>query len=122
VQIYRRNFFPMMKEDWTTYPENVGHLYSPGCLRCHDGLHLDDAGARISANCDVCHVFLVPVDGQSDTVVRGQYQHTMDLTQHKKLRCSQCHNGGRLLLCRDCHAERMRKGQWEEGQFHPDVP
>ena len=35
--IYRTNFFPEMKADWSKYPENIGHLDCPGCFRCHDG-------------------------------------------------------------------------------------
>jgi hypothetical protein len=118
--IYRRNFFPEMKVNWKTYPENVGHLESPGCLRCHDGEHINQRGERISSKCDVCHTFLNPVEGQSNALVEGEFQHSMDLVQHENLRCNQCHTGAKLPLCRDCHAS----GEWldERGKeaFRPE--
>src|SRR5690606_3305961 len=123
VGVYERNFFPEMRVDWRTYPENIGHLNSHGCLRCHDGLHVADDGTAVSTDCSTCHTFLNPVPGQPDAFVPGEFQHSMDLTKHPNLRCSQCHNGGRLLQCRDCHAS----GEWLEtygqGAFSPtDAP
>ena len=40
-EIYARTFFPDMRVDWRTYPENIGHMYSAGCMRCHDGQHVE---------------------------------------------------------------------------------
>ncbi|WP_394700514.1 NapC/NirT family cytochrome c [uncultured Ilyobacter sp.] len=57
-EVYRQNFFPAMKVDWRTYPENIGHMQTPGCFRCHDGLHVDEAGTPINSDCTVCHTFL----------------------------------------------------------------
>ena len=106
--IYRRNFFPEMKVTWQTYPENVGHLESPGCFRCHDGEHASDRGERISSDCDICHTFLNPVKDQPNVMMEGDSLHSMDLVLHNNLRCNQCHTGGKLPLCRDCHAS----GEW----------
>jgi hypothetical protein len=117
IAIYRRNFFPAMNENWSTYPENIGHLYSPGCFRCHDGRHVSSAGKAISPDCDACHTVLVPTPDDSRALRPGQFAHSMDLSLHRDLRCSQCHDGGRLLLCRDCHAEQMRRGEWTDGRF-----
>jgi len=36
-RVFTTNIFPEMKLDWRTHPNNVGHLYSRGCFRCHDG-------------------------------------------------------------------------------------
>ena len=33
----QHHLFPEMKVNWKTHPNNIGHLYSPGCFRCHDG-------------------------------------------------------------------------------------
>jgi hypothetical protein len=52
--------FPDMKVTWTTYPENIGHIESPGCFRCHDKLQIASAGAKgetISSDCQLCHYF-----------------------------------------------------------------
>ena len=43
-QIYRDNFFPEMKANWSVYPDNLGHMIWPGCFRCHDGNHKTDDG------------------------------------------------------------------------------
>ncbi len=106
--VYRRNFFPAMNVTWQTYPENIGHLNSPGCFRCHDGRHFDAAGQPIRSECDLCHTFLNEVPGQPGTFVEGEFEHSMNLVKHGNLRCDQCHTGGTLARCRDCHAS----GEW----------
>lgn len=106
--IYRRNFFPQMKVDWRTYPENIGHLNSPGCMRCHDGRHLNREGVAISSDCDVCHTFLNAVEGQESTYHEDIFHHSMKTLHHESLQCIQCHSGGPLKGCRDCHAS----GEW----------
>ena len=117
VELYRRNMFPGMDVDWRTYPENIGHMNSPGCFRCHDGLHKDAAGVAIQSDCHVCHVFLNDVPNAPDTLRRGEFVHSMDLRLHSELRCNECHNGGELRLCRDCHADPTWQEKWGKGQF-----
>jgi nitrate/TMAO reductase-like tetraheme cytochrome c subunit len=53
--IYRRNVFPAMKVTFGTYPDNLGHINSPGCFRCHDGSHMAKDGTSINADCEYCH-------------------------------------------------------------------
>lgn len=53
--IYSRNVFPEMKVTWGTYVNNLGHMDSPGCFRCHDGSHTSAAGKTIPNDCDTCH-------------------------------------------------------------------
>jgi nitrate/TMAO reductase-like tetraheme cytochrome c subunit len=53
--IYRRNVFPSMKVTFGTYPDNLGHITSSGCFRCHDGSHTAKDGTSISADCEYCH-------------------------------------------------------------------
>jgi hypothetical protein len=53
--VYRHNVFPAMKIAWGTYPDNLGHMTSNGCFRCHDGRTAAD-GREISADCEFCHV------------------------------------------------------------------
>lgn len=53
--IYDRNVFPDMKVTWGTYVNNLGHMDSPGCFRCHDGSHTSAAGKTIPNDCDTCH-------------------------------------------------------------------
>ncbi|ROL55794.1 hypothetical protein D9V84_10605 [Bacteroidetes/Chlorobi group bacterium Naka2016] len=54
--IYMRNYFPDMKANWKNYPVNIGHLYSPGCFRCHDGKHVSPTGKVITNDCNACHI------------------------------------------------------------------
>lgn len=53
--VYRHNVFPAMKVTWGTYPDNLGHVTSNGCFRCHDGRTSSDGG-ELSADCEFCHV------------------------------------------------------------------
>jgi len=57
-KIYLRNYFPDMNVNWKNYPNNLGHMYSPGCFRCHDGKHFSDEGKVISNDCNVCHTMI----------------------------------------------------------------
>jgi hypothetical protein len=117
--VYERSFFPEMKVTWKTYPENIGHMLSAGCLRCHDGLHVNAEGAAISSDCTVCHTFLNPVEGRPGEFREGKFEHSMPLTNHENLRCEQCHSGGPLLTCRDCHTEMRGLDDWHDvGRFH----
>jgi hypothetical protein len=54
-EVYRRNVFPEMKVTWGAYPNNLGHVTSTGCFRCHDGEHAALDGSVISADCESCH-------------------------------------------------------------------
>jgi nitrate/TMAO reductase-like tetraheme cytochrome c subunit len=58
LAIYNRNVFPEMNVKWSAYPNNVGHMDSPGCFRCHDGGHTDSGGRAISQDCNSCHNLL----------------------------------------------------------------
>jgi hypothetical protein len=54
-QVYRRNVFPEMNVQFSTYPNNVGHMDFPGCFRCHDDNHKASDGKKISQDCETCH-------------------------------------------------------------------
>ncbi|MCC6672249.1 MAG: NapC/NirT family cytochrome c [Planctomycetes bacterium] len=53
--IWLRNIHPRMGITWGTYPSFTGHT---GCMRCHDGEHLDADGEAISMECSTCHATL----------------------------------------------------------------
>ena len=54
-QIADENVFPAMKVTFGSYPNNIGHIDSPGCFRCHDGEHTSKDGAKIAQDCETCH-------------------------------------------------------------------
>ncbi len=53
--VYRRNVFPEMNVRFGTYLNNIGHMDSPGCFRCHDDDHKTKEGKAIGQECDTCH-------------------------------------------------------------------
>jgi hypothetical protein len=55
ANIYLRNIFPDMRVTWGTHPNNLGHIDSPGCFRCHDGSHTSADGQTITNDCSACH-------------------------------------------------------------------
>jgi hypothetical protein len=54
-ELYRRNVFPGMNVRFGTYPNNIGHIDSPGCFRCHDDNHTATDGKKIGQDCETCH-------------------------------------------------------------------
>jgi hypothetical protein len=54
-QIYRRNVFPEMKVGWGTYANQLDHVATPGCFRCHDDSHKSRDGKSIRQDCELCH-------------------------------------------------------------------
>jgi hypothetical protein len=97
-RIYSRNFFPEMHVSWKHYPNNIGHLYSPGCFRCHDGKHVGDNGKVLSRDCNTCHVILAQKldhDNLRVSLSGVEYRHPVDIGDAwKQMNCSECHNGG----------------------------
>ena len=94
--IYERNFFPAMKVKWNTYPNNIGHFYTPGCFRCHDGKHKTAQGRIISKECALCHDILGQVQ---ENIPAGKqvtrFVHPVDIGDELyKTNCSECHSAG----------------------------
>jgi hypothetical protein len=58
IAIYLRNVFPDMHVTWGTHPNNLGHMDTPGCFRCHDGNHKSADGQTITNDCSACHLLL----------------------------------------------------------------
>jgi hypothetical protein len=54
-EIFRRNVFPEMNVGFGTYPNNIGHVDSLGCFRCHDDEHKSKEGKAIGQDCEICH-------------------------------------------------------------------
>lgn len=124
--IYRTEFFPEMKVDWRTYPNHLGHMESPGCFRCHDGLHIASDGRRISSDCQTCHTFQYRQDDPK-VIVERTFDHPLKINEswkglgpHEGMLCTDCHDGGlgavgwtnenAIYACGDCHPS----GRWLE--------
>jgi hypothetical protein len=96
VIMYNNYFFPEMKARWDVYPDNIGHLWSPGCFRCHDGEHASTQGKVITKDCNACHTIIEqgpPKAAQSDT--RGlSFTHPFeDDGLWQEMKCFDCHTG-----------------------------
>jgi len=94
---YSRNFFPEMRVSWQAYPNNVGHLTSLGCFRCHDGKHRSSDGKVIVKDCNSCHTILYQGTAISPTTLNAAgvpFQHPEDVGDAwKEMNCSECHTG-----------------------------
>ena len=94
-KIYSRNYFPEMGVSWRKFPDNIGHMYYPGCFRCHDGKHVSETGAVLSRDCSTCHIILAQQFG-ADTLRLSlggiDYVHPVDIGDAwKETNCSECH-------------------------------
>ena len=115
-RIYQANFFPEMKTDWQAHPNNIGHLISSGCFRCHDGEHKSDTGKVISNDCNVCHKVLFDSARPPEQNPRtGAFKHPVDLGSLASRKCESCHSANKpfqhpinlgdisMFQCADCH-------------------
>lgn len=96
--VYRQNFFPYMKVRWDTYPDNIGHLDSSGCFRCHDGLHKAADGEVIPNDCTECHTISAQgTRGKMEYSAEPEglkFKHPEDIAGvWQTLPCNQCHTG-----------------------------
>lgn len=95
-KIYSRNFFPEMRVSWRSFPDNIGHMYSLGCFRCHDGKHRSDDGKVLTKDCSACHVILAQEyeKGSRRVSLEGvDYRHPVDVDDEWKIKaCTECHD------------------------------
>ncbi len=100
-RIYSHNFFPEMKVSWRAYPDHIGHMISPGCFRCHDGKHANEAGEVIRNDCNVCHTIIAQgkgTDVQSISSGGMEFEHPEDVGDaYETQRCDECHDGMPIL-------------------------
>lgn len=96
--IYTHNFFPGMKVNWRVYPDNIGHLNSAGCFRCHDGQHFSASGKPITHDCQACHTILAQGQNTVSTLIAPQglaFKHPIDIGgMWQDYNCTFCHDGG----------------------------
>jgi hypothetical protein len=117
-RIYQTYFFPEMKTDWQTHPNNIGHFYSAGCSRCHDGEHVSNTGRTISNDCNTCHQVL-DQSAANRAAFDGSFRHPVALGELAKLSCDTCHHANKpfqhpvnlgdisQFKCVDCHAGKV---------------
>jgi hypothetical protein len=109
-RLYRRNVFPEMHVDWSTYPDNIGHRAFPGCFRCHGGKHASADGRPLRSDCNLCHVFVEKLrDSESlvEVAADASFLHPFAHEEHGKVACWSCHTGAAspYARCQTCHEE-----------------
>ncbi len=95
--IYQSTIFPYMKVDWRTHPNNIGHYYSLGCFRCHDGKHVSPEGKVIPKDCTICHTILAQLESGVPLMRHEEgvsFRHPVDIGDLAQATCSDCHTGG----------------------------
>lgn len=91
-RIFQTYFFPEMKTDWQTHPNNIGHLVTAGCFRCHAGQHVSKTGKAITNDCNVCHVTIYDSEAPPTANMQtGPFQHPVDLGSLADRSCQSCH-------------------------------
>ena len=120
-RVFQTYFFPEMKTDWQTHPNNIGHLYFAGCFRCHDGEHVSKDGKVITNNCNVCHTMIYDSANPAASVKMGPFIHPVDLGALADRKCEFCHkpnqpfqhpvNLGDIsqFQCVECHQKKETK-------------
>ena len=94
---FKQNIFPEMKARWDAYPNNIGHINSEGCYRCHNDRHKSQSGRVISKDCNLCHDILaqghpdqLSIVGISDSL---EFRHPVDIGEAwKEYHCMECHS------------------------------
>ncbi len=109
------NFFEQ-RVDWGTHPSHLGHRFSSGCFRCHDGQHVDAEGKLLANDCDTtCHTAprmspMTPPGASPDPASAPWHPWQLPILDlkipgHDRLNCSDCHATALVpkLACEDCH-------------------
>jgi branched-subunit amino acid transport protein len=117
-RIFKTYFFPEMKTNWQTHPNNIGHLYFSGCFRCHDGEHVSKDGKVIRNDCNICHTVIYDSANPAASVKIGSFQHPVDLGGLSDRKCEFCHKADQafrhpvnlgdisMFQCVECHPKK----------------
>lgn len=101
-QIYINSVYLEQKVDWESHPNNVGHVNSPGCFRCHDGKHLDADQQAIRLECNLCHSVPVVAD-QQDFIANIEISRGPEPESHLNANWISLHNQAFGDSCTACH-------------------
>jgi nitrate/TMAO reductase-like tetraheme cytochrome c subunit len=100
--IYNQTVFIDQKVDWTTHPNNIGHINSPGCFRCHDGKHLNSQQQAVRLECNLCHSIPAVATSQ-DFVTDIQINRGPEPQSHLNPNWISLHHSVFDATCSDCH-------------------
>ncbi len=101
--IYDRTIFLDQKVDWKTHPNNLGHVDSPGCFRCHDGKHLNDKDEAVRLECNLCHSIPVVSDAKDLVTTIEINSGGIEPDSHLNPNWISLHNSSLDQTCAQCH-------------------
>lgn len=107
--IYDRTVFHDQEVDWTTHPNNLGHINAPGCFRCHDGKHLNDQDQAVRLECNLCHSIPVVADSQ-DFIANLEVNRGPEPESHLNANWISLHNQAFDSTCVNCHTTEEAGG------------
>ncbi len=99
---FKNSVYLDQKSDWNTHPNNVGHKYSPGCFRCHDGKHLDSQQQAVRLECNLCHAIPV-VATNANFVTNVQLASGPEPDSHLHPNWIAMHRDAYNGTCKTCH-------------------
>ncbi len=102
--IYDRTVFHDQKVDAATHPDNLGHINSPGCFRCHDGTHLNTEEEAIRLECNLCHSIPVVSDTKDLVTLIEINSGGIEPESHLNANWINLHNKSMDQTCAQCHS------------------
>jgi len=100
--IYNQSVHPEQKSDWNSHPNNVGHFYSAGCFRCHDGKHMNQDNEAVRLECNLCHSIPI-VAGREDFVTDIEVSRGPEPSSHLNANWISMHHDAFDSTCQNCH-------------------
>ncbi len=103
VNAYKQSVYVEQKSNWESHPNNVGHEFSPGCFRCHDGKHLNKQDESVRLECNICHS--IPVVATSfDFVTDIEISRGPEPESHLHPNWIGLHRDVFDYTCQNCHS------------------
>ncbi len=99
---YSQSVYPEQKSDWNSHANNIGHDFSPGCFRCHDGKHLNENDEAVRLECNLCHSIPVIAD-TADFVTDIEISRGPEPENHLNANWITLHRDVFDPTCENCH-------------------
>jgi hypothetical protein len=100
--IFTNSVFIDQKVDWNAHPNNIGHIDSAGCFRCHDGEHMNSQQEAIRLECNICHSIPVVTTAQ-DLVTNIEISRGPEPHSHLNPNWISLHHSAFNATCSNCH-------------------
>ncbi len=100
--IFNESVFLDQKVDWNAHPNNIGHIDSAGCFRCHDGKHLNAEQEAIRLECNLCHSIPVVANAQ-DFITSIEISRGPEPDSHLNPNWINLHHSVFDATCSNCH-------------------